>query len=92
VNARKGPSTGENNYGITKVTMPVYIPYQDYAAGYRMYFQCNAFHQSPAFEREQRFVAAHAGTPAASQDETRADHAEMITLRIAPDFICVTEK
>jgi hypothetical protein len=94
VNARKGPSTGENvfNYGITKVTMPVYIPYDRYSARYRMYFRCNAFHQCSTFERQQRLIAAHAGTPAACQDETRADHAEMITLKIAPDFICVTEK
>jgi hypothetical protein len=72
--------------------MPVYIPYDGYRAGYRMYFRCNAFHQCSAFKRQQRLIAAHAGTPAACQDETRADHAEMITLKIAPDFICVTGK
>jgi hypothetical protein len=72
--------------------MPTYIPYHRYRIGYRMYFRCNAFQQCSAFERQQRLIAAHAGAPAACQDETRADHEEMITLKIAPDFICVTEK
>jgi hypothetical protein len=72
--------------------MPAYIPHQSDSTGYRMYFCCNAFHQCSAFERQQGLVAAHAGTPAASQDETRADHAEMITLKISADFICVTQK
>jgi hypothetical protein len=47
-----------------------------------MYFRCNAFHQCSAFEGQQGLIAAHAGTPAAGQDEARPDHAEMITLKI----------
>jgi hypothetical protein len=94
MDARKGPATREYIFdnGITKVTMPAYIPYDRYSIGYLMYFRCDTFQQGSAFEGQKSFIAAHAGTSAASQHEARADHGEMITLKIAPDFICVTEK
>ena len=68
------------DHWITKVSISGGITNQSHISGGAVHFACNVFKQRTSFEREQRFVLAHTGAPAASQHKSRAFHAEMITL------------
>ena len=94
VEAAQGAVTGENIFddGITEVSIPADLSDQGNVIRHGKHLSGNVLYQRGSIQREESLVASHSRTTPPDEDERRALHAEMITLKRLAEISRVTEK